>query len=139
LSRHKKVCTGKLDVCDNSNTDKYIHPNNNINNNINNDSIGQLLGELIKNVKEQKDEIDKIKIINYKLVQDKIEMLENNEKYLKSLINDAGTLTKTSVSALAYVTKNFSNAPCLKSLKCDEYEKINMDDELVDVLICYFN
>jgi len=151
LSKHKKKCKTQNVV-----TNNIINGSNN--------KVEQLLDDLLKNVKEQKEEIDKIKMINReeidkikminreeidkikmineKLVQDKIEMLEKNEKYLKSLINEAGSLTKTSVSALAYATKNFNSAPCLKSLHCDDYDKINMDDnddyELVDVLICYF-
>jgi len=119
LSRHKKTCTQQ--------NNNIIQP--------------KLLETFMKEFIDMKEEINKIKIINDKLVQDKIEKLESNEKYLKSLINEAGSLTKTSVSALAYVTKNYCDAPILQSLKSDDYIMLNHseDDEtnLVNVLIYY--
>jgi len=69
--------------------------------------------------------------------------LQDEVKHLKSLINNAGGIIKTSVSALAFVAQNYEGAPILKQLKNYSYIKeieLDADDsddefDLIDTLI----
>jgi len=69
--------------------------------------------------------------------------LEEEVKYLKSLIASAGGVIKTSVSALAYVAKNYDGAPALKKLKDYSYIKDREDEDdefdLMETLIYKYN
>ena len=68
-------------------------------------------------------------------------------KHLKSLINNAGAVIKTSVSALAYIAQNYDGAPILKKLPDYSYIKeLELDDEdsldefdLIEILIYHNN
>lgn len=56
-------------------------------------------------------------------------------KHLKSLINNAGAVLKTSVSALYYVAQNYDNAPVLRQLKDYSYikeQEVDEDDSDID-------
>jgi hypothetical protein len=53
--------------------------------------------------------------------------MQNEITYLKSQIQISGSVIKTSVSALAYVAKNYNDAPRLT--KMDNYAYITHDDE----------
>ena len=74
--------------------------------------------------------------------------LEDEVKYLKSLIHNAGAVIKTSVSALSYVAQNYDKAPALGRLKDYSYIKEQEIDEdnsdidefdLIDNLIYHHN
>jgi len=120
LSRHRKKC---------------------IKNTSNSENIN-IMTELVKHVKELMKQ-------NHKLMQEnkdvKIEMLEriNNEnredkKYLKKLVTEAGSMVKTSINALTYASKYYTNAPILGPVKnYDELGPEESDEQLVDVLIFY--
>lgn len=127
LSRHKKNCAGPT-----TNEDKKIN-------------VEYLMSELMKaneHVKELLEKTQKIEIemlektrkIEQEKNEVKIEMLEKNEKYLKTLVNEAGTMVKTSVTALSYATKYYTETPILQQLP--NYEKLGTiedDNQLVDV------
>lgn len=70
----------------------------------------------MQNLKEFHQQLDKQK-------QDEI-------NHLKTLINNAGAVIKTSVSALSYVTQNYGDAPVLKKLKDYSYlQEIDVDSD----------
>lgn len=55
--------------------------------------------------------------------------------HLKTLINNAGAVIKTSVSALSFVAQNYGDAPVLKKIKDYSYlQEINADDSDDDEL-----
>ena len=85
--------------------------------------------------KEHLSEIDNLKKeLDYK--NDLIIMLKSENAHLKSIVNNAGSIIKTSVSTMAYVIKNYKDAPVLESVK--DYSAIHYEQdntEFVDNLI----
>jgi len=70
------------------------------------------------------NEIEKrdLEIAHLKVMHDKLYQQQQEEiAHLKSLINNAGGVIKTSVSALSYVVKNYDKAPVLKQIKDFSY------------------
>lgn len=66
--------------------------------------------------------------------------LEKDNKYLKTLINNAGLIIKSSMSTMSYLMTNYTNAPVLKAL--NDYSVIEHDDnndefDLMDTLILH--
>ena len=130
LARHKRTCTDKKDT-----ETKY------------NSELDKKEQE-IQHIKEQYEkETAHLKELHEKDIQKTQELnkkLEDDVKYLKSLINNAGAVIKTSVSALAYVAQNYDEAPVLKKLKDYSYIKeIELDEDdsdddefdLIEILI----
>mgnify|MGYP001426063450 CR=1 FL=1 len=63
-------------------------------------------------------------------------ILKSENAHLKSIVNNASSVIKTSVSTMAYVIKNYKEAPALESLK--DYSAIHYEQnntEFVDNLI----
>jgi len=118
LSRHKKTCKKQK-----NSEQEYT-------------TMEKIMEEFIG----MKAKINMLEKTNEQLLKDKINMLERNEVYLKSLVNEAGSLTKTSVNALSYITKKFTNAPILQALEEKDYSNLQPENEtnLVDVLIYYY-
>ena len=88
----------------------------------------QQLNEQIK-ITQQKEELLKQK-------DELISQVKSENAHLKVLINSSGTIIKTSVSSLAYVVKNYKDAPALESIKdysALRYEQTNT--EFVENLI----
>ena len=82
----------------------------------------QLETKYISEINKKEQEITHLKEI--------IDMLKNENKNFKSLVNNAGAVIKTSVSALAYVALNYDKAPLLKGLNDYSYIKEqNIDDD----------
>jgi len=109
LTRHKKICPEK----DNNET-KYKHE--------------------IELLNAKVQELNKL----YEKEKQTSQTLEKDNKYLKTLVNGAGNIIKTSVSTLNYITTNYANAPVLKAL--NDYSVIEHDDNndefnLIDALI----
>jgi hypothetical protein len=76
------------------------------------------LKELIKQEKQKSEELNK--------------KSEKEIEHLKSLINKTGSIVKTSVSALSFVTENYANAPVLMKLPDYTYirnPKIDNDND----------
>jgi hypothetical protein len=71
-----------------------------------------------KIIKEIEDE-NNSKI--YKVLYEK--SMEEN-KYLRSLVNKAGTLATKSISAISYVMQNYPNAPALEIVDISKYEEM---------------
>lgn len=120
LARHKKVC-GNYKTENNMN--KYYEENQKL----------RMENQLIKienlNLKNLVDE-----------KEDKISILKSEVMHLKSLVNNAGNIIKTSVSTMSYVIKNYKDAPVLESVK--DYSAIHYDKdntEFVNNLIYEYN
>lgn len=112
LSRHKKKCISNKDV-------SKI-------------SADRLMEEFSKYNTLVRELIEK----NQKLEHDKNEVLERENKYMKNLVNEAGSMVKTSITALTFATKYYTETPILQPLKdCDELE--SDDNQLVDLLVFY--
>ena len=110
LSRHKITCSEKRRLVD-------------------------ALNEQIK-ITEQKEEALKQKDEIIKQKDETIAIQKLEIIHLKSLINNTGTIIKTSVSTMAYVIKNYKEAPPLESIKdysLLHYEQTNA--EFVENLI----
>jgi hypothetical protein len=89
---------------------------------------------------KQKDEIIKQK--NETLIQkdETISILKSEVSHLKMIVNNSGSIIKTSVSTMAYVLKNYRDAPVLESIK--DYSAIHYEQnntEFVENLIFEHN
>jgi len=107
LSRHKNICSEK---------EQMIQQLTNRVNELNNKLIEQ-------NKILEKDE-------------EMINILKSEVDHLKSIVNNAGSIIKTSVSTVAYVLKNYKDAPALESVK--DYSAIHYkqdNSEFVENLI----
>jgi len=105
LARHKKICTEK---------------------------------QVLENIHEQKiselqKELQHLKEMN-ELLKGENTTVKNDNSYLKTLINNAGAVIKTSVSALAYVTKNYTDAPKLQKLEDYTYLEYNDNNDEFDLV-----
>lgn len=68
------------------------------------------------------------------------DILKEENAHLKTLINNAGAVVKTSVSALSFVAENYNKAPVLKQLKTYTYlEEADNDDDNFDLTRMLFN
>ena len=67
--------------------------------------------------------IEKDKLIDQK--DEIISILKSENAHLKMIVNNAGSVIKTSVSTMAYVIKNFKEAPALESIK--DYSAIHFE------------
>ena len=68
--------------------------------------------------------------------EEMINILKSEVTHLKSIVNNAGSIIKTSVSTVAYVLKNYKDAPALESVK--DYSAIHYkqdNSEFVENLI----
>lgn len=86
-----------------------------------------------------KNEINKLNVIIDKDAN-MINTLKDENKHLKSIVNDAGSMVKSSMSAMAYVIKNYKDAPALlplKDYKALKYERTNTT--FVEDLISEYN
>ena len=125
LARHKKSCGDKIKLeneYDNK-LQQLIEQLNESNNKLN-DHIKMLdqKGEIIN----QKDEI--------------ISVLKSEVTHLKSIVNNTGSIVKTSVSTMAFVIKNYKDAPVLEAVK--DYSAIHYEQnntEFVENLIYEHN
>ena len=118
LSRHDKACFKKIQI-----TTNYKN------------EISILKNELESHIKalEQKDET-----INQK--DETISILKSEVAHLKSIVNNTGSIVKTSVSTMAYVIKNYKDAPVLESV--NDYSAIHYEQnntEFVENLIYEHN
>jgi hypothetical protein len=71
-------------------------------------------------VDKSKYEIDKLEE-QLKHSKELIDTLKSENSNLKSLVHNAGSIVKTSVSAMSYAMKNYSDAPAIKQIEnCDK-------------------
>ena len=81
---------------------------------------------------------DYIKLLDQK--DETISILKSEVTHLKSIVNNTGSIIKTSVSTMAYVIKNYDNAPALESIK--DYSAIHYEqdnNEFVENLVYEYN
>jgi len=136
LARHKKSCEDKNKL-ETDYDNKLKQLTDQFTNQIN-DHIKMLdqKNEIIKQKDEtlnQKDEIIKQK-------DETIHVLKSEVTHLKSIVNNTGSIIKTSVSTMAYVIKNYKDAPALESVK--DYSAIRYEQdntEFVENLIYEHN
>jgi len=129
LSRHRNNCSLKKQSNDNFNiqlselNNKIAELNIKLNNQSNESTIK--LNDYVKML-DQKDET--------------ISVLKSEVAHLKSIVNNTGSIIKTSVSTMAYVINNYRDAPALESLK--DYSAIqyeNDNTEFIENLIYEHN
>jgi len=87
--------------------------------------------KLIQVVCEKDKEIEHLK--------DKIEMLQSENRNLKVLVTNAGSIIKTSVSTLSYVVQNYTNAPVLEPLNDYDTIQYNDKDDEFDIMTMIFH
>lgn len=113
LTRHKKICPENPDI-----NNKKIEVLE-----LNNDKLQKEI-EYLKSLHDKDAELAKS-------LRDKdaevVKQLKDQVTHLKSLINNAGAVIKTSVSALAFVAQNYKDAPRLQKL--NDYSYIQYEDE----------
>jgi len=129
LSRHRNNCSLKKQSNDNFNiqiselNNKIAELNIKLNNQNNESTIK--LNDYVKML-DQKDET--------------ISVLKSEVAHLKSIVNNTGSIIKTSVSTMAYVINNYRDAAALESLK--DYSAIqyeNDNTEFIENLIYEHN
>ena len=89
----------------------------------------------------QENKINNLTQVN-DILQKELDQMKTDIKYYKHLINNAGNIVKTSISALSYVTKNYANAPTLEAIKDYSYlgyDENDSDFDLIETLIYEHN
>jgi hypothetical protein len=82
----------------------------------------------------EKDNQHEIELLNCKL--DKYKHFEEEAKYYKKLLMEAGGLVKKSVSALTYSITNYDDAPPIKTIEVTNVDKFNDSDaQIADDII----
>lgn len=119
LSRHKKLCSDKSQL---ENSYKSELERHKLTNEI--EKYKQKVSEL-NNLRAKDTEMNK--------------QLQNENAYLKTLIENAGAVIKTSVSALSYVAKNYKDAPKLQKLTDYSYITYDDDNDEFDLLKTIFD
>jgi hypothetical protein len=69
-------------------------------------------------------------VINYK--DEIISILKSEVAHLKSVVNNSGSIVKTSVSTMAYVIKNFKDAPVLEMI--NDYSKLHNEQDNISFI-----
>ncbi|QKF93853.1 zinc finger protein C2H2-type protein [Fadolivirus algeromassiliense] len=111
LSRHKKSCSEKKMLLDNmENKEKEINAK------LKEEELNNKMKELNNKIKELNNEIIHLKEITVKDAN-MILSQQSEIKNLRTLLNNAGTVVKTSVSAMSYIIKNYNEAPALETVK----------------------
>ena len=105
LARHKKSCSEKTkaEISYNSELEKLKSTNI----------------ELLLKLNEQ------MNIVNQK--EEIISILKSENAHLKSVVNNAGSVIKTSVSTMAYVIKHYKEAPVLEQV--NDYSAIHYEQD----------
>jgi len=131
LSRHKTSCLEKQKLIDQINelnkTIKLKDDKLNETIKLKDDKLNETIKLKDEAIKQKDETIDRI--------EDTIAILKSENAHLKSVVNDVGSIVKTSVSTMAYVVKNYKDAPALLPLK--DYKMLNYDqpdDEFVEEL-----
>ena len=110
LSRHKKTCVKQMSI-----VDDYENKINNLKK-----EIERLHNENIILTNDNRKEINHIKTIHkqeLKSFEHQIESLQRENQRLLSLVNNAGSIMKSSISTTNYIIKNFKDAPALAAPK----------------------
>ncbi len=107
LARHLRICYAKKEL-----ENKYKDEIKDLN-----DRIGKL-----------EERIDHLNELSQK-DQETIKNLAADNKYLKIIVRNAGSIIKTSVSAMSYVMKNYQNAPIFETITDTLLIQQEVDDE----------
>ena len=96
----------------------------------------------LKSVVEQceKAKKDQEKIFKIKLSQSEKESkhFEEESKYYKQMLKEAGGLVKKSVGSLTYIVENYNDAPAIKMINCDDIKNLDGYDLVgEDILSSY--
>ena len=124
MARHNKTCPEKIKI-------ETIYENK-LNEK---DQIINQLNEQIKYLEtiNEKDVsyYKELYLNNKKHYESEVDTLKKEVHYLKTIINNAGNIIKSSVSAITYVSQNYGDAPALAPIK--DYSKVTYDiDETPD-------
>ena len=103
LARHQKACAKKY-------------------------SLEQDFNSKIKELAKENEYLKEMQKKEQEMHEQLIKQQSAEITHLKTLINNAGAVIKTSVSALSYVAQNYNNAPILKTLKDFSYLEYADDD-----------
>ncbi|ARF11380.1 zinc finger protein [Klosneuvirus KNV1] len=120
LSRHKRVCNEKNDQ---DKKQKQI--------------LEQLEIKYKHEIELLNTQVQKFSTLYEQEKQSK-HNLEKDNKYLKTLVNNAGIVIKSSVSTMSYLMTNYTDAPVLKPItdfSAIEYDEEDEDFNLMDALI----
>lgn len=110
LARHKNSCSDKDNLIKYYEKELTKLTEQNNNHKYENDKLSNEIIHL-KQLFEEKD--------------NQIDTLKEEIKYLKTIINNTGSIIKSSVSAISYVTQHYTDAPALEAI--DDYSKLTYD------------
>ena len=109
LARHKKACEDKSKL-----ENEYDI------------KLKQLTDQFVNQLNESNFKLSESnKLINQK--EEMIDILKSENAYLKSIVNNSGSMIKTSLSTMAYVLKHYKDAPVLESPK--DYSAIHYEQD----------
>ena len=72
-------------------------------------------------------------------LKDKIEMLQSEMRSMKTIVSNAGSIIKTSVSTVSYIVKNYKDAPTLEPLIDYDAIQYNEKDDEFDLMTMIFH
>ena len=64
---------------------------------------------------------------------------DQENKYLKSMVEQAGSIVKTSVNALSYIHTNYKNAPLLEPINDYSIIKRNNETQTIENILMYYH
>jgi hypothetical protein len=107
------------------------------------------LNQLTEQISEKNNKMDQLtekltekdKMID-SLIKNKDENTQNEIKHLRQLTNNAGSIIKKSVGALAYVSTHYPNAPAIEHMPKPNYQLIKQDygkkKDLISTILHFF-
>ena len=110
LARHVTSCSQK-EVLVNNYEKEILHLKE-----INNNTI-QALEKEISHLRELNEQINNKEIEVIKNKDETIAILKSEVESLKSIVNNTGSVVKSSMTTMSYALKNFTNAPALEPIQ----------------------
>ncbi len=85
--------------------------------------------------KNYKNEVEKLKIENIHIIKER-NYFQEELKYYKHLLREAGGLVKKSVSSLSFAVENYDSAPAIRTIDVNSFDELEKDkNKLVEDII----
>ena len=113
LNRHKKTCDGeKREI--------------------------ERLQLLIKQYEKEKKDQEKVFKIKLSQSEKESKHFEEESKYYKQMLKEAGSLVKKSVSSLTYIVEHYDSAPAIRMIKRDDIKNLDGYNIVAEDILSYY-